>query len=142
MDFKLGGVPMENSTTLTAPMVQVEHVSSDYFIMMVREYEKKYHMDWLTFFTEHQSSAEETNEDFSDWLFLCKAYFADLVAATGPPLEKCTQKPERDSGFCYLRDTISPLAGRTVTLRGFDRPGTQQRPDVCGRRSGNRLSES
>ena len=64
---------------------QAQSVPSAYFVAMVRDYETKYQMDWLTFYTEHQDSKEELNEDFSSWLFLCKAYFADLVAATGPP---------------------------------------------------------
>ena len=116
---------MDSVTALTAPMVQAEHVSSDYFIKLVRGYERKYQMDWLTFFTEHQHSKQETNEDFSDWLFLCKAYFADLVAANGPPLEKCSQKPERDSGFFYLRGNIGALATQYSTLRISDRPSAQ-----------------
>jgi len=89
-------------TLCSAPMLKAHPVSSAYFISMVRTYEEKYHMDWLTFYTEHKDSREEMNEDFSDWLFLCKAYFADLVAANGPPVGGCNQKPESDSGFCYF----------------------------------------
>jgi hypothetical protein len=109
-----------NNTELTAPTLQARDVSSDYFIALVRGYERKYSIDWLTFYTEHQHSKEETNEDFSDWLFLCKAYFPDLVAANGPPLGKCSEKPERDSGFCYLRANISPLVRQSFTLRQPD----------------------
>lgn len=64
-------------------MIKIESVSSSHFTDMVRNYERKYNIDWLTFFTEHQFCTEETNEDFTDWLFLCKAYFADLVAERG-----------------------------------------------------------
>lgn len=94
--------------SLSAPVLKAQSVPSAYFIAMVRSYEAKYQMDWLTFYTEHQHSKEESNEDFSDWLFLCRAYFADLVAANGPPpAQGCSQKPERDSGFCFLRDKIT-----------------------------------
>lgn len=92
---------MGHLEALQAPMLKAKHVSSEYFVALVRGYEQKYSMDWLTFYSEHQHSKEELNEDFSDWLFLCKAYFADLVAANGPPPEECTQKPEGDSGFCF-----------------------------------------
>jgi hypothetical protein len=126
---------------LAAPIVQARHVSSEYFIVLVRGYEKKYQMDWLTFFTEHQHSQEETNEDFSDWLFLCKTYFADLIAASGPPLEKCVQKPESRSGFCYLRANISAFARQSIPIRGSHRPSAQhQQTPSC--RSKNRLTQN
>jgi hypothetical protein len=62
-----------------APLLEAQSVSSEFFINMVRGYEAKYQMDWLTFYTDHQHSKEELNEDFSDWMFLCKSYFGDLV---------------------------------------------------------------
>jgi hypothetical protein len=109
-----------------APILRARSVPSAYFISMIRDYETKYQMDWITFYTEHRNSVEELDEDFSSWLFLCKAYFADLVAATGPPLEKeCKQKPERDSGFCYLRGNMSALARQSTPLRSSHRPSTQ-----------------
>jgi hypothetical protein len=108
-----------------APILRAQSVPSAYFVEMVRGYEAKYQMDWLTFYTEHQNSKEELNEDFSSWLFLCKAYFADLVATTGPPLDQCRQKPEPDSGFCYLRGSMSPCARRSATLRSSHRQGSQ-----------------
>ena len=88
-----------------APLIQAQSVSSDYFISMVRGYEEKYRMDWLTFYTDHQHSKEESNEDFSDWLFLCKAYFGELVASNGPPIEECAQKPDSSRAFviCVIR---------------------------------------
>jgi hypothetical protein len=132
---------MTNIEAVTAPMVHVEHVSSEYFITTVRSYEQKYRMDWLTFFTEHRDCKEETNEDFSDWMFLCKAYFADLVAANGPPpLEKCSQKPERDSGFCSLRGSIPAFARQSTTLRISNQPSPRQlRLRNC--RSSNRSTQ-
>lgn len=135
-----GGVPMNNPEALTAPMVQAKHVSPEYFIALVRGYEQKYQMDWLTFFTEHQHSKEETNEDFSEWLFLCTAYFPELVAAKGPPARSCSDKPEGDSGFCYLRGKISAFARQSYTLRKPDRPCTQQQ-QVRNCRSKNRRTQ-
>ncbi len=108
-----------------APLVQAQSVPSEYFIGMVRDYEAKYKMDWLTFYTEHQDRKAEINEDFADWMFLCKAYFADLVAANGPPIAGSSQKPECDSGFCYLRANMSPLAGQSSTLRPAHRQSAQ-----------------
>jgi len=55
-------VPMGNVKCLCpASPIQAQSVSSDYFISMVRGYEKKYHMDWLTFYTDHQHSKEEVS---------------------------------------------------------------------------------
>src|ERR1035437_6041820 len=64
-DFnQIGGVPMGNVKCLCpAPLIQAQSVSSDYFISMVHGYEKKYDTDWLTFYTDHQHSKEELNED-------------------------------------------------------------------------------
>jgi len=125
-DFsEIGGATMGNVKCLsTAPLIQAQSVSSDYFIGMVHGYETKYQMDWLTFYTDHQHSREESNEDFSDWLFLCKAYFGDLVAATSPPIAEASQKPEHDSGFCYLRGNMSPLARQSSSLRATHQQST------------------
>ena len=109
---------MGNIEALPSPMVQAKHVSSEYFITLVRDYERKYQVDWLTFLTDHQNSKEELSEDFADWLFLCKAYLPELVAATGPPLlESCSEKPEGDSGFCFLRYIRARFATRPRPLR-------------------------
>ena len=110
---------------LSAPVLQAQSVPSAYFVAMVRDYETKYQMDWLTFYTEHKNSKEELNEDFSSWLFLCKAYFADLVATTGPPLQERKQKPEANSGFCYLRGSMTPRARQSATLRSAHRQSSQ-----------------
>jgi hypothetical protein len=121
---EIGGATVENVKCLCpAPLIQAQSVSSDYFTDMVHGYEEKYQMDWLTFYTEHQHSQEELNEDFSDWLFLCKAYFGDLVAANGPPKERCSHKPDSKSGFCYLRDKISPPCKTipSITLNSLTR---------------------
>lgn len=122
---QIGGVAMGDVKCLpTAPLIHAQSVSSEFFISMVRGYEAKYQMDWLTFYTNHQDSREELNEDFSDWLFLCKAYFGDLVATNGPPKEGCSQRPEPDSGRCYLRGNIVPRARRSSPLRATHQQGT------------------
>jgi hypothetical protein len=123
--YELGGGPTMGVKCLSsAPLIQAQSVSAEYFIEMVRGYEVKYQTDWLTFYTDHEHSREELNEDFSDWLFLCKAYFGDLVAANGPPKEGCSQRPEPDSGRSYLRANIISLARRYSPLRATHQQGT------------------
>jgi hypothetical protein len=124
--YGIGGAAMGDVKCLSAaPLIRAQSVSSEYFINVVRGYEAKYQMDWLTFYTDHKDTGEESNVDFSDWMFLCKAYFGDLVATNGPPIKGCSQKPESSSGFCYLRDNMSPLARRSSSLRATNQQGTE-----------------
>jgi hypothetical protein len=90
-------------------IIQPTYVDSDFFVLRVREYEKKYDKTWLEFWTEFNAGqlSDPTNPEFGQWAMLCRAYWTELITADGPPLSEFKpSKPELSSGFLILHAII------------------------------------
>jgi hypothetical protein len=90
-------------------VLKVDVVAADYFLLRVKEYERRYKMDWGDFLAKYASGQvdkERTNRDFAEWAFLCKTFSSELIQieAESPPggiSNATSEKPENISGFCF-----------------------------------------
>lgn len=103
-----------NQTTKTE--FSVNFVQASYFLGRIHEFEVKYRDQWQgwgEFLSDYSKKrVDRDNSDFDEWAFLCNHFMADLIQSghdTGPPGDKryAPQKPESDSGFCFLETDCS-----------------------------------
>lgn len=98
-----GGEHMNNCETRPdEKIVKPEIVESDFFLLRIRGFEKKYDKTWLEFWTDFKSGNldDPSNPEYGQWAVMCRAYWTELITASGPPInEFAASKPEQSSGF-------------------------------------------
>jgi hypothetical protein len=94
-----------NETRPEEKLFEPTVVESDFFILRVRSFEEKYHKTWFEFWTEFKDGSldDPSNPDYGQWAILCRAYWTELITASGPPLNGfVSDQPERSSGFFII----------------------------------------
>ena len=95
--------------TVNEKILKAQCVDSDYFLVRVKNFEDKYHMEWQHFLGEYNAGRlDKKNRDYVEWAFLCRAFSLELIQleAKGPPGEASVfpEKPETVSGFCFAHN--------------------------------------
>lgn len=107
----------------------VNFVQSGFFLNRIKEFERKYGMDWEQFMAQYCAGGlpqKCENTDYEEWAFLCNNFMAELLkpAEAGPPLDESSpkhEKPEADSGFlvfwehCVRREALFRSCSRGVS---------------------------
>jgi hypothetical protein len=125
-----------NQTTKTE--LSVSFVQADYFLNRIHEFENKYQSEWqgwgdfLSAYEKNQ--VDRSNSDLDEWAFLCNHFMMALIESgrdVGPPGAEryAPQKPESDSGFCFLERDCSRL--KAISKPRFE----SSRPARATRRS-------
>lgn len=119
---------MSNINQTSKAELSVHFVQASYFLDRIHEFETKYQNKWQgwgEFLSDYSKDrVDHDNSDLDEWAFLCNHFMADLIESgrdTGPPGAKryTPQKPESDSGFCFLERTCSTL--KTISGPHFER---------------------
>jgi len=103
-------------------VLNVNFVDDSFFLNRIRDFERKYDMQWDQFLAEYSSGrlhAGRCNPEFAEWSLLCYTYMSELLkAGTGPPAKDSSaerQKPERDSGFFVFEESLCSTRNATST---------------------------
>jgi hypothetical protein len=95
-------------------ILKAQCVDSDYFLVRVKNFEEKYHMEWQHFLGEYNAGRlDKRTRDYVEWAFLCRAFSLELIQleAKGPPGEASVfpEKPETVSGFCFAHNNLCSI---------------------------------
>lgn len=98
----------EQNTKSINTGLSVNFVQDDYFLIRIREFEIQYHndfQDWGDFYAQYsKGTLDKNNFDYDEWAYLCRHFMSALIEGEDPPGPKVesAQKPESDSGFCFV----------------------------------------
>src|ERR1700733_5069406 len=116
---------MNDTTKASANAFSVTFVQSDYFLCRIQQLEEKYRDTWQSwgeFLADYSTGAakvDRDNSDLDEWAFLCNHFQEQLLRSNcdvGPPERTMysSQKPETDSGFCFVENYCS--TGRIISI--------------------------
>jgi hypothetical protein len=127
---------MSNINQTENAALSVNFVQAEYFLERIHGFEVKYRdkwQGWGAFLSDYsQNLVDRDNSDLDEWAFLCNHFMGKLIESArdnGPPGAKRydSQKPEGDSGFCFLERVCSTHNATSRTRCAFSAPARAMR---------------